>query len=726
MVLAKDALLSDLAKDVDLLVGHDDGADSNLHHSIPMSSLCRHAMSHGNAVWGLLHVSSSQQQASWRVDMNEPVEIVTASPQGSLVFVVTVGGTAALLRGSDGRVLVTKKLESSASPIMTTWIRQRSDSDSDLNPKEQPSNGTHSLLLVTTPERGIGQHREDNQAVVTRLTLVRNLTSGDEQGNGDPPKLCTAIVEGYCFGAVTGKFVDDQESRLHLAGCSKLMDETLVLLEWDFANNRVSVVASSSSDAFDCRSGLLPLQIQDGRSVIMCSTYVQNSRRSVDWLDESSLESLGRYDLSGEDRVTAMDVLGSYNRSEALAFAVTVSAAQSTASMAPRRFMIHVLQLLVEDSMGLAILSKPHMLYTVPLDPRCIKVEIAASRSSLYSFQIKAWASEDGREFDFWSFTPSQRSSQLLARMKRSIELGRLDEASDLLCEDSNFEQESLFDDEYANVAFTEVPFRRLQVSLRHTSAEQPGPSMNAIQRYLRELVNAVLTKSKRTELALSHLYEAIDLLTSLKYARTLLEAERLLSETKSMIETLTSCGGLSQLGYEGDCSQVLGQRMNDIQDRLGVIRFLFAIERKSEKKGGVNPVVDFDDRIRDVKSLPHLFQTLLSTGNFPAARLLWHQSMESQFELSTETLVSAVLQIPPTFLPHEYSAMLEDIILFRLSVNHEYLQCLRSWACRMADSLDDIASKRCGLESAIHLLEVRVNSIGIDRLHRIQVLGSI
>jgi hypothetical protein len=67
------------------------------------------------------------------------------------------------------------------------------------------------------------------------------------------------------------------------------------------------------------------------------------------------------------------------------------------------------------------------------------------------------------------------------------------------------------------------------------------------------------------------------------------------------------------------------------------------------------------------------------------------------------------VLQIPPAFPPHEYAALLEDIILLRLSCNHEYLYCIRSWACRMADSLDDSTFRRCGLDSAIHLLEVRV-----------------
>jgi hypothetical protein len=744
MSVVNDCTLSDRAKGVDsaflptAAAGAGAGASS--------SSLCRSVTSHGNALWSLRR----DDDKAWTKTFEEPISHVSESADGGLVAVVTIGRIVSLLRGSDGRELITRTLPpafaSSTStslsaadgfcvpPILVTWIERSAHDQSPSASTTSDCGAAHSLLLATNVAV-----EDDHDAHDCHLMLVRNVNALDEttsSSSSSPslsserasPKLSTVTVRGYRFSTVVGRNHGDG---IRLLGCS-IDDASFVALHWDFASNVMKVrphpvLASADRPHVDTGSGIL-LQTIQSQEYVMCSTYLETKFRSVEWLVEASavsaspssssealsppsLQSSCRYDLPApHSRVTAMETLHIDSSSLAVAVAVVVSSSSSTAA-AKSDTRILVLQLLVEDTMGLVVLSKPHVLYSIPLASDTARVELVATPSYPFWFLFKEWSrTGSNRQWaaTYKRFNPPPTASQALARLKGLVEKGQLDEASRILHGDGGDVNRALLaDDEYSTFVPSEIPLKQLKAVL--VQAEQSkrldGTDLRSIQQYAKELEEASSTGTDRDGSGISHLLDAADLLTGLMGSPTVAQAQTLLSMAQQLLGNVDA---VDFSGYQRDAGGFVERRsarQRDIQDQLDVVGYL---SRLIEKGGAGSDHVRLDDHFRSIRTMPQLFEALVEQRFFALAELMWHQSADGQAWLAPHVLVSAILKVPPDASPQSYSALLEDVVLPQLSINHPYLRTVRSWVCRVADRLDETSTSDAGLDSAIHLLEVR------------------
>jgi hypothetical protein len=722
MSVVNDFTLTDRATSVDAAALLSIGAPRN---PLPTTaSLCRSVTAHGNVLWSLDHGDNA-----WTKTFEEAISLVSESSDASLVAVVTIGHTVSLLRGNDGEVLITRKLppvfessssssslvsteeDSSATPsILVSWIER------DAHDGTQPGAAKdYSLLLATNVAV------EDDHAYDCHLMLVRNLNALDDPSSSTTserasPKLSTVTVRGYRFGSVAGR---DRGDEIRLLGCS-IDDASFVSLRWDFATNVMSVRPSpvaSDRPHVDSRSGIL-LQTIQTQAYVMCSTYLETKFRSVEWLVDSSvsassveaasstpLQSSCRYDLpTPNSRVTAMETL--HCDSSSLAVAVVVVSSATAESTAASDTTILLLQLLVEDTMGLVVLSKPHVLYSIPLGIDVARVELVASPSYPYWFLFKEWSRTDHHRWTagYKRFNPPPTASQALARLKGLVERGQLDEAARMVRgADGGSDRALLLDDEYSTFVPTEIPLRQLNAVLvrAEQSNELSSAELRSLQRHALEMQEDATSDPRGSGIA--HLLDAAELLTGLMGSPTVAQAQTLLSIAQQLVGKVDA---LHFSGRKRDFDERRSAKQRDIQDQLGVVGYL---SRLIEKGGADANHVRFDDWFRTIRTIPQLFEALVEQRLFALAELMWHQSnADGQDVLSPHVLVSAILKISPDAPPQAYSALLEDVVLPQLSINHPYLRTIRSWACRVADRLDENSPSEAGMDSAIHLLEVR------------------
>jgi hypothetical protein len=725
MSVVNDFTLTDRATSVDaaaLLLSI--GAPRN---PLPTASLGRSVTAHGNVLWSLDHGDNA-----WTKTFEEPISLVSESSDASLVAVVTIGHTVSLLRGNDGHVLITRKLppvfessssssllsseeDSSTTPsILVTWIER------DAHDGTQPGAAKHYSLLLAT-----NVAVEDDHAYDCHLMLVRNLNALDDPSSSSAsterasPKLSTVTVRGYRFGSVAGR---DQGDEIRLLGCS-IDDASFVSLHWDFATNVMSVrpnPVASDRPHVDSRSGIL-LQTIQSQAYVMCSTYLETKFRSVEWLVDSSvsassaaspastsLQSSCRYDLpTPNSRVTAMETL--HCDSSSLAVAVVVVSSATAESTSASDTTILVLQLLVEDTMGLVVLSKPHVLYSIPLQTDVARVELVASPSYPYWFLFKEWSRTDHHQWTagYKRFNPPPTASLALARLRGLVERGHLDEAARMVRgADGGSDRALLLDDEYSTFVPAEIPLQQLNAVLvwAEQSNELSSAELRSLQRHALELQeDATCAGTDPRGTGIAHLLDAADLLTDLMGSPTVAQAQTLLSIAQQLV------GNVDARDFSGrkrDFDERRSAKQRDIQDQLDVAGYL---SRLIEKGGADANHVRFDDRFRTIRTIPQLFEALVEQRFFALAELMWHQSnADGQDVLSPHVLVSAIMKISPDAPPQAYSALLEDVVLPQLSINHPYLRTTRSWACRVADRLDETSPSEAGLDSAIHLLEVR------------------
>lgn len=654
MSVSKDSKLSELARK---------HASSN---PSPSSTLCRSATSHGSQVWSL--------QYDWHVSFEEDVEIVSSTSNGDIVAVITSTGVVTMLRGSDGHKLGCRRL--SASVTDAVWVVHSENGN-----QESP----HALLLVMATTDASCEPR-------CNVTLVRNLTLQ----SADPPQVSTLTLADHQCSAITGIFPSD--TFIRLLGCSD--DDRLFSLDWNYSTNESTPVSLQIPDHVNARGGLLLDRIQNQQYFIF-NSYSETTTSSVDWMDASNLESSCRFALNPISKATAIESLKSDRPDTAL---LAVAVYESPANQRPSSLnaytessrLIHVLQVLLEKTMGSVVLCKPHVLYSIPLVP-CLSVELAASPSTPLWFHFKVWHDpEQHLPVEYLRFEPSPHNYHCLAQIKRHLQLGQPDAAERLL-QDWEF-----VDDEYTCFSPCEVPLRQLQNLLTKDDfgscnqlLEQTKACWN---RLADEAAHAVREGRKDREAVLYVLQAVDDFVVSLQEAQ-LHELERFISLVLPFVDRVLAAGE----GLRDAHLQRLTRKQDKLVGRLSVIRFLSSLSSQE----GIHRSVVLDGPMRASTSIAQLYETLVQEHYFSVAELLWQQSKHSGSHLLARTLLQPILKISPAVSPRNYCHLLERAVIPALSINHEGLRAIRSWACRTADALDDDKTNSSGLCDAIYLLEV-------------------
>eukprot|EP00536_Pseudo-nitzschia_multiseries_P002925 jgi/Psemu1/236193/estExt_Genewise1.C_410140 len=157
--------------------------------------------------------------------------------------------------------------------------------------------------------------------------------------------------------------------------------------------------------------------------------------------------------------------------------------------------------------------------------------------------------------------------------------------------------------------------------------------------------------------------------------------------------------------------STTYNNRVLALEEKMIAITYLNSwLENNNRKSKSPSEIIDpsvICSQFISIGSIDDLFYSFVQSANFAAAEKLWGSTMRSK--LTATAMVSSILRISSTIHPIKYTKLLDGIVLPSLSINHELIPSILSWACRMADEYD-VADEK-GLERSIFLLEVIVRA---------------
>lgn len=617
------------------------------------SSLCRHARADGCTVFG----------SSWETTLAQTVVDVRSNANGSVIVVGTEDGKVSLFRGSDGILLVARDVglaEDGSLPIMV-WLDGVDAEGTEALLVETPSDDESTKFIMVSKIDGTKLNAEDPSVV---RVAVANM------------KVSTLELPAD-VGAMRGYF-DGQSIRL--LAC--YAEGSLSIFDYDTINDQVAVVESTvdwgdNEDVFvDFQVGLLGQKVNAGEAqrLYYIGTAYTESCAFCYWFDPASRQVGCRWPIETKGKrpkVLALEVLGP--RTMALAIKVD------------RKVEIRVLQIVVEEILGLVSLKAPHVVCTIPLESAVKAVELAAE--DFLTFRIKSKRSDMVR---YQLFCPPTESSRKLAEVKHLLAMNQFDQVDELLV-DANYL--SLMQVKYADFSLSEVAWKRLH-SLLGESNETLNANKEAVFDQVRDCLRRLATSALVSDgpEGSQYLARATSLVLESMSEPTLGEASMILSMIVSTLESVVNVLGDEQLV----------RQKRQLEARLAAVDILLEII-----SGAEGAALRLAEPYDSVRSVSHLFALLVESGHFGVAELLWNKARD---QLSPDALVRAMLKVDAGHQPRAYASLLSQVVLPSLSIGSEFLDALRAWSCRTADDLDETAGdeEESGLDRAILLLEVR------------------
>jgi hypothetical protein len=477
----------------------------------------------------------------------------------------------------------------------------------------------------------------------------------------------------------------------------------------------------------DCNVGLIPQKSPLGLEMYLVCAVVSGSRLAIAWFDPMSLKSVCHFlmettlpphsnmagsirssgsgnrhqpvnrstDKSSSSRLKVLSIqpIQSCMDDSALAVAVAVRGSTTAAGAGGGETRadttIHVLQAVVEDTMGLTILSKPHSVFEVPghisheqtlsasLSSPCTRSSIAAAP---YSFLFLQQSVSGGTTCI--AFCPPTSTSQVVGRIRLLLEEGDLEKANELLHAAGINSSISI---PYATFHPSDVILKQLL----HAASIGHGDVQGQVQTYLDQLV------AGGSEEQFNILVKSVNVIMNcLGETVTADKNIEILSVLKSAVKT-----AIAVLPQSSKMVATLDQKSAMIDESLSVLQFLAS---ENGKRVGT-----LATPLGMIQTPASLLTALVKERKFTQAGDVWRSS-DLQSHISPEVLVSAMLQISADVPPAKYLGLLHDVAMPSLTINHELLPALRAWCCRIADALEEKNDDQRNLNAAISLLEVR------------------
>jgi hypothetical protein len=301
-----------------------------------------------------------------------------------------------------------------------------------------------------------------------------------------------------------------------------------------------------------------------------------------------------------------------------------------------------------------------------------------------YSFRYKLWRSVD--DCVYKEFLPNPESSRVIGNIRQLLAQGEFDRADEILVSAS---REYITLDSYARFHSSEIAWDRLRFLLGQGRVE--AVRLEQIRECLRRLAASAVIGNN---FGVHYLLEAITEVTQCSSFGNLKDFRECLGEIattlKSVAKTLPS-----------EEANKLEPKRQAVENQIAVLTFLFTL-----LEGNANSF-DLTQNSHALRSPRHLYAFLVKQRKFAAAEDLCRSQLKTS--LTAEALILPIVKISRDVNPKEYVPLLTEIVLPRLEIGHELLPLLRSWACRIADELDD-DDEGCqfDLSAALLLLEVR------------------
>lgn len=813
MRLQEEMMIREIALPVEANEKHHHQSTTTTGTTTPLS-ICPHAVAVGSTVYGLLagiDVEEQQQQtrlswlssASWKTCLatkkqqhddecdqkaneEEEEEAVSSSPRqhshhvisqivsnddGSIIAVSssqqqtgeqdgTVSVLVTLLRGSDGQVLVTRKVASiSLSETADSWSHaaRLSFVGDSRSTRGGASTSQHRLdtLLIQVPGQaggncqlivvsGIhGQALNGEPAIVQQATrsmkaraiklpTTTSCAENDNEKNENhhhhhhqSSSIC--FITGFYLPQSTNFEADNDSSKqspmIRLVACDtagslSVYDHSPSETTCNLVQSDIVLQLDGQSWKVDCNVGLFQ-QKTVGMEIYLVCAAVSGSRLAVAWFDPMSLKSVCHFpietttphsniagsfsgnslpvnpsDKSSSSRSQRLKVLSiqpikSCMEDSALAVAVAVrGTARGGGGGTQADTTIHVLQAVVEDTMGLTILCKPHSVFEIP-GHISHEQTLSASLSNCigngaapYSFLFQQRSVSGGTTCI--AFCPPVSTSQVVGRVRLLLEEGNFEKANAIL---NAAEINSSVSVPYATFHPSDVVLQQLL----HVVSIGQGDIQGQVQTFLDQLVAGAKSGSDEQ---LNILVKSINnIMNCLGEAVTTDTNIKIISVLKSAINNVVAV-----LPHTSKIVVALDQKNAMIDDRLKVLQFFAS---KDGKRVG-----ELATPLSKIQNPANLLTALVKERKFSQAGAIWRSDLQGH--ILPEVLVSAMLQISADVPPAEYLGLLHDVAMPSLTINHELLPLLRAWCCRIADALDEKNDDNRNLDAAISLLEVR------------------
>jgi hypothetical protein len=651
-------------------------------HGSGRPSLCSHALADSSFVYGVGD-NSDENWTTWRACFAPHHVCRLASNQdGSIVVASTDGGTVSLMRGRDGKILATRRVSNTEGlqpPAEIHFIANHRGAFRD-------------SLVILVPSDVV----EDKKPNVVLVSLING-----EKLNSEHPSNVAEGTRGMAidainfdggtdFNALQGCFLDDNTIRFAAGtttGNISIHDFNIGTKSTKIVKENIERDLNDESYRFDTSIGI-GVQHHGMSTSFFLFSALSSTKAQVVWFDILHLTVAGTVLIkSGKScppRVMAIEPVKSVNEDDAIAVALAFKESNES-----EEGTIHVVQLVIEDALGLAVLSRPHVLFTIPLGVDkgvksvCLSIKRGESVGP-YSFLLCNKTSDNCKSVVHSEFSCSTKSScGVIGQIRLLLEKYSLDEA-DHLCGhyDTSW-------DEYARFHPSEVALRKLErvLALGCITSEI---NMASARICLHRLASGALSGVK---VAIDNLLEAANIIldwpSKAGIPPTLFEYKIALNAIISTLESTFQAGHLHEIE----------QKNEEVKHCLIAMKYITDF---MEQESTI-----LDKPFAKARSISDLFQTLIKHNLFASAEKLLHRYRK---ELTPSIIVEAVVNIPSSVDPRVFALLLTDTVIPSLTINHEALPLISAWTCQSADAYDDEASE-LGIDAAIYLLQVRISA---------------
>jgi hypothetical protein len=597
---------------------------------------------------------------------------VTCNDSGTVVAATMDNGTVSILRGIDGTVLATRRIASEGVriPAEVSFV----------------TSGSQQQLLLDTL---VIEPPEDEPIILVSHIDGARLNSDDKGVVEDAAKsmVIHALNEIADVRTLRGCWKDDTTVRFALVDG----DGKLAIYDYNL-NDKTGIVLrqgiSTDSDQdweIDYTAGLRVQQVGDKHRFLLFSACSGNDTK-ICWFDLNTLTmSLSHYMISQgsytRTRLLALEPVASCTNDSSLAI-VVASLTPATDDSKPK-LDSKIMQAHVRDD---GTIGQLHPVYHIPVPATVKSMAIAPICGIPYAFRCLTAHNQDSRECH--NFSTNTTTGSTIGSIRLLAMTNQFDQANTLVKQTG---EEELIADPFAGFHPSEIALRQLQILLSKGRVNDPTSVLQS-RECLKQLSVGAMSGNVPGHTALLSAAESI---LQWPDEASMLNPPTLGEVVMGLSGIISILSGVSSKVPQSMASESK-VKLHELEEKLYPMKYLESI---------LNKDIPLNATFASVRSVKDLFACLIRANYFLAAEQMWRSPLQPK--LTSEVMVTSVLNISSKVNPRHYASLLREIVVPSLSINHELLPPLLAWSCRTSDDFDDARDNKNSLDDAIFLLEV-------------------
>jgi uncharacterized protein YciU (UPF0263 family) len=648
-------------------------------------------MAHGTYVCGLSNENSDNKWMTWKTSF-APQQVcrVACNQDGSIIVASTDGGTVSLLRARDGKVLATRRVSTNTTrPAEVVFCS---------NSHRFHAKDVLAILIPSAPLSVVDHNHNaagaPNHVHTCSVILVSNICGrrlNDQNVESVADAARSMSIDALRLHTQCGDLESLQGCFVHpttIRFAAGEQNGNISIHDYDLETKQSVVIQPNVSDQWTFFTTLgmrlqhYGEQQQQHTFLLACGRDNDTALTKLVWYNLAHLNMACTSTLPAKP--LAFEPVTSYCNESALSVAVAM---QDSASG-----FIQVLQVVSQETMGLAVLSGPHEVYRIPIQPQQQHAQSSLQGIDLqaldppYSFRFRTRFGSDHVECGEFV----TRDDNVIGKIRCLIQREEYDEVESIILAAND----DTIEDSFASFHSSELALRRLERLLSGGSLASSDLHMERARDCLRRLVVGAVSSSGQ-----QHLVEAADVVLLWPTNNSVSNNTR--PSVAQFSVALTAMISAMNAALETQSTHLLSSmetKKHELEDRLSAMNCISALVQTSD--------VTLGPPFLATKSPSDVFCVLTEGGLFSVAEKFWRS--EWGRHLSPETLASCILGLTPTQDPRSYATLLLEAVMPQLSITHEAIPLIRAWACRCADAFDeDERNDELDLGASIFLLKV-------------------